>query len=364
MGTSCRCPYSSQARSHSIETVIDKEDENTISLENFFKLIPKEILEKMQAEYMLFYNDQNKFELKTVKITEDKNIKNNEKIFYHGDFNQNGEREGVGKMVVINQNDEKTYYHGIWQKDELKKGVIYYPNNTEYKGEIKNLLKNGKGVYTSEAEIYNGEYKDDLKDGEGLLTFNDGIEYKGHFKKDKFNGKGEMKWPNGTHYLGDFCNNTFHGEGRLKGSNGHTYNGSFSRGLYNGEGEFIWTKGLNMIRYKGNYSSGKKDGFGELYFGRGDVYKGGWQTGTPHGEGIYETKNRKYYGNWRSGVFMQLIKVENKEGCEEENINLNFITPIEDIEIKGNFFKMSNNSVFSSTYNTYNDVLVEIIKEN
>jgi hypothetical protein len=364
MGTSCRCPYSSQKESTTIETEPKKKNDNTISLEYFFNLIPKKILEKMQTENMLFYNDQNKLELKTVEITKNKNNENNEQIFYHGDFNQKDEREGIGKMVIINSNNESTYYHGIWQKDELKKGVIYYPNNSEYKGEIKNLLKNGKGMYTSETEKYDGDWKNDLKDGEGLLIYIDGIKYKGQFKKDKFNGKGEMTWPNGTYYLGEFCNNTFHGKGYLKGSNAHTYSGNFSRGLFSGEGEFIWTKGVNMRRYKGNYSSGKKDGLGELYFDHGDVFKGTWESGTPHGEGIYETKNRKYYGNWRSGIFMQLIKVENKEGCEEENINLNFITPIEDIEIKSNYFKMSNNSVFSSTYNTYNDVFIELIKPN
>ena len=108
-------------------------------------------------------------------------------------------------MVIINSNNESTYYHGIWQKDELKKGVIYYPNNSEYKGEIKNLLKNGKGMYTSETEKYDGDWKNDLKDGEGLLIYIDGIKYKGQFKKDKFNGKGEMTWPNGTYYLGELC---------------------------------------------------------------------------------------------------------------------------------------------------------------
>ena len=61
---------------------------------------------------------------------------------------------------------------------------------------------------------------------------------------------------------------------------------------------------------------------------------------------------------------MQLIKSVKKEGCQEENINLNFTTPIEDIEIKGPF-KFSNNSVYSSNYiNGYNDVAFEIIKQN
>ena len=336
------------------------EEDNTISYDEFFKLIPKQILEKMQLEDMFSSENENNYELKTVKI---KNKQNDDKIFYHGDFNQNNEREGIGKMVIINSKNERIYYHGLWQKDELINGVIYYPNNSIYKGEIKNLLKNGKGEYLTETETYNGDFKDDQKEGKGLLTYKDGTEYNGEFKKNKLNGKGEITWPDGTFYSGEISNNIVHGKGYLKGSNAHTYHGDFSRGLFNGQGEFTWTKGVKMIKYKGNYSSGKKDGFGELYFNDGNSYKGGWESGLPQGEGIYETKNRKYYGNWRTGVFLQLIKSEKKEGCAEENINLNFVTPIEDIEIKGNF-KLSNNSIFSSTYNTYNDVLVEVVKQN
>ena len=337
-----------------------RKNPNEISYDDFCKYIPKQILEKMNSDDIISSIKENNYELKTVKIN---NNQNNDKIFYHGEFNKNDEREGVGKMVIINSKNERIYYHGIWQKDELIEGVIYYPNNSTYRGTIKNLLKNGKGKYITEKEAYEGDFKDDKKDGEGLLTYKDGVEYNGHFKQDKLNGKGEMTWPDGTYYSGEFCNNIVHGKGYLKGSNAHTYHGDFSRGLFNGQGEFTWTKGVKMIKYKGNYSSGKKDGYGELYFDDGNAYKGGWEGGLPQGEGIYETKNRKYFGNWRTGVFLQLIKSEKKEGCVEENINLNFITPIEDIEIKGSF-KLSNNSIFSSTYNTYNDVLVEFVNQN
>ena len=61
-----------------------------------------------------------------------------------------------------------------------------------------------------------------------------------------------------------------------------------------------------QVYSRGSY--GKKDGNGELYFDNGNIYRGGWESGSPNGEGVFETKNRKYYGNWRSGIFMQLIK--------------------------------------------------------
>ena len=172
-----------------------------------------------------------------------------------------------------------------------------------------------------------------------------------------------MKWPNNIYYKGEFSNNLFHGKGFLKGNNDNTYTGNFSKGVYNGEGEFKWVKGVKTAIYKGNYSWGKKDGKGTLSWDNGNKYYGCWESGLPHGEGIFETKNRKYHGNWRSGFFLQLIESEEKKGSEEENINLTFSTPIEDIEINGPF--KFNNSIHGSNHkNGYNDVLVEVIKQN
>ena len=361
MGISCPCSKGSGDGETGIDFEEIEEDENYISMDNFFNKIPKPILDEMNSEKDFFDNHPNNTDLKTVKI-QDNNISNNKDILYHGEFNQKGEKDGIGKMILTNEKNDTLYIHGIWKKDELKKGIIYYSNNTKYKGDIKNFLKHGKGIYITDSETYDGDWKDDLKDGEGYIKYKEGAEYRGHFKKDKFNGKGEMKFLDETSYSGDFYNGIFHGQGFLKGNNGHTYYGTFSKGVYNGQGEFKWSKGVKTIFYKGNYLSGKKDGQGLLQFDNGDIYWGGWESGIPNGEGIFETKNRKYHGNWRTGVFMQLIEAENKEGGEEK-VNLNFTTPLEDIEIKWDF-KISNNSVFSSTFNTYNDVLIEIIKQN
>ena len=362
MGITGICPYSTykEEKNSALEIEVEKTCEDLIPPETFFELIPKQIISQMNNDNDLFKNNKVISEFKVIKSKEN-NFFNSNEVYYYGELNDKNEKEGLGKMVKINDKNERRFFYGIWQKDDLKNGIIYYSSVSKYKGDIKNYEREGKGEYISEDETYNGDWKDDKKDGEGLLQYKDGIEYKGHFEKDKFNGKGEMKWPDGTYYSGYFLDNIFHGEGYLKGSNNHEYHGNFSKGLYNGEGEFIWTKGVESIKYKGNYSSGKKDGIGELYFSNGNVYRGGWEIGTPHGEGVFETKNRKYYGNWRSGIFMQLIKVENKKDSEEEKINLNFTTPIEDIEIKGNF-KLSMNSSVSSTFNTYNNVLVEVVK--
>lgn len=366
MGSSCSFPkcYDNNEIPGTIETESEpKKKDNEIPLDTFLLLIPDQIKKEMESEKDFFENQKNNSSIKTIKI-EDENSVNNEEIYYHGEFNDKDEQEGIGKMIIINENKEKTIYHGIWEKNELKKGIIYYNDNSKYKGDIKNLLRHGKGTYTSEAETYEGNWVEDKKEGEGFLTFKDKITYKGSFKNNKFNGEGEMKWPNNIYYKGEFSNNLFHGKGFLKGNNDNTYTGNFSKGVYNGEGEFKWVKGVKTAIYKGNYSWGKKDGKGTLSWDNGNKYYGCWESGLPHGEGIFETRNRKYHGNWRSGFFLQLIESEEKKGSEEENINLTFSTPIEDIEINGPF-KFNNNSIHGSNHkNGYNDVLVEVIKQN
>lgn len=310
--------------------------DNLISLDYFLNLIPKNILNQMNKEEFPNYN--NKGEIRTEKIPNENNSfsQNNENIkemYYHGEFNDSGRKDGIGKMILIND-IEKKFYHGIWENDNLNKGKIYYSDGSIYIGEINNFMRHGKGKFVNEKENYDGYWKDDQKDGDGTLIFSDNTQYIGKFKNNKFNGKGKMTWKNGILYEGDFKSNNFNGSGYLKGSNGHIYKGEFQNGKYNRKGIFQWINNdSNYDYYSGNYSNGQKDGKGEFHFSNGHIYNGLWKCGKPDGEGIYESENRKYHGNWRSGIFMQLIDVEPKEKSQEENLNLTFNTPVEDIYI-------------------------------
>ena len=335
MGSSglwCRCVNSEESRTSKIFEYPETEL-GVIDFDEFKELIPEKIFNEMNHEKIDINNYKNNAKIKTIRIPNNliKNIVNLniKEIYYQGEFNEENKKNGIGKMIIINNNNEKCFYHGIWENDILNNGTIYYMNNDKYIGNLKNYLREGKGKYESSSEKYDGYWKEDQKDGDGSVVFIDGTTYKGQFKNNKFNGKGEMKWIDGTYYCGEFLNNLFNGKGYLKGKDNNTYNGNFDKGLFNGEGEFKWDK--RGESYKGNYSNGRKDGKGEFRFKNGDIYRGNWESGHPHGEGVYETKNRKYYGNWRSGMFMQLIDVENKEESEEENFNLNFTTPDEDI---------------------------------
>ena len=333
MGISGKCLFCHIPDKNNPSSIIfnRNENEDSFSLKQFSDLIPEEIIIKMNNEKKFYNNYKNSVDNKTIKILNDDRGR---EMYYHGEFNEEGEKNGIGKMIIIDDK-EKIFFQGIWKNNILNEGNIYYEDGAEYKGKIKNYLREGHGKYISDSEIYDGDWKEDQKDGKGEIEYKDGTKYQGDFKNNKFSGKGEIQWKDGTYYKGDFINNTLHGTGFLKGANNHLYNGSFEKGFYHGEGEFKWINGDNNdIIYKGNYTYGKKDGKGKLYLKNGDSYDGNWESGLPHGEGTYETKNRKYFGNWRSGIFMQLISVEDKKENEEEYFSLSFKTPNEDIFYK------------------------------
>ena len=361
MGISGVCPYGFIEDKDTVKEIESQgTNRNEITIEKFINLIPKNIFNKMNSEIKDLKNYINNAEVKTVKIPD--NLINNDnsqkEIYYHGEFNEKGEKNGIGKMIIINENNEKIFYCGIWENDKLNEGKIFYMDNEEYTGQINNYLRDGQGEYISENETYKGSWKNDQKDGDGLVKHKDGYEYNGKFKNNKFNGKGTLNWKDGSYYVGEFKDNFFNGMGYLEGSNKHIYSGYFKNGAFNGKGEFKWIDRLDEEKYKGSYSNGKKDGEGIFYFKNGDIFKGNWECGKPHGEGVYETKNRKYFGNWRQGMFMQITEVEDKEGAEEEHFNLNFKTPDEDI----NFLEHISNSLISNTIKSTILASIEIIK--
>jgi hypothetical protein len=275
---------------------------------------------------------------------------------YEGGWNLKNQRNGYG----ISINKEGNVFKGLWENDNFGKygafienngnyyigelengkakgnGEMLINNKMKYKGEFNDDLPYGKGILENyrDNSIYSGNVINGVKEGYGELKFEDGTIYKGEFKDDKYYD-GNIYYPDGTYYSGKFDNNLFDGEGFLEGCNKHSYNGSFKKGKFHGYGEFKWIAGgFYKEEYHGEYCNGKKEGQGKFIFNNKDnSFEGSWKSGLPNGEGVFDTKNRKYYCIWRSGIFTQLLKYEEKEGCEEENVEFNFKTPIEDIII-------------------------------
>ena len=330
-------------------------NKNAISLKEFEDEIPIEIYKKMIKETFSDYVQTDNMMI-TEKIVDNET---DSLLYYNGEYNEKLKvKSGRGKLVLV-KNEKKVFYNGIWQNDNLNKGTIYYPNGDTYKGEMKNYLRNGKGKFISDSETYEGDWEDDQKNGDGILIYKDGSKYVGKFKNNQFNGKGKIESCDGFFYSGDFLNNQMDGKGYLRGNNGHIYNGDFKNGLFHGEGEFKWIDQSNVEIYKGNYSFGKKDGIGTFTFSNGNIYRGEWKSGNPDGIGIFETPNRKYKGNWRSGLFMQLMEANDKEEFQEENVNFNFKVPSEDILLNDHISTSQNSEIKNSSLAEYN---IEVIK--
>ena len=71
-----------------------------------------------------------------------------------------------------------------------------------YKGEIKNGMPNGRGVYTyPDGRKYVGQWKDGILNGRGTYTSPLRCKYVGDFKDGKFHGQGRYIYPDGERYV-------------------------------------------------------------------------------------------------------------------------------------------------------------------
>ena len=85
-----------------------------------------------------------------------------------------------------------------------------------YKGEIKNVIPNGQGVYTyPDGKKYFGQWKDGKINGQGTYTSPFRWKYVGEFSEGKFHGRGIYTYPDGERYVGDFKNGIQDGDGTL-----------------------------------------------------------------------------------------------------------------------------------------------------
>ena len=54
--------------------------------------------------------------------------------------------------------------------------------------------------------------------------------------------------------------------------------------------------------YKGQFQEGRPHGHGTLTMANGDVYEGGFKDGLRHGNGKMTSGSRVYDGNWEMGI--------------------------------------------------------------
>jgi len=102
-------------------------------------------------------------------------------------------------------------------------------DKSEYVGDLKNELPDGKGIMTYEEDgsTYDGEWKEGQRYGNGTLTYEDGAKYEGEWKDGEMDGTGIFTWSNGDKYEGDWKNGKKNGQGTIFYQDGSKLEGEF-----------------------------------------------------------------------------------------------------------------------------------------
>jgi hypothetical protein len=279
----------------------------------------------------------------------------NGKIIVNGewDFNKliNGYLETVEIYACNSEYPERKLYFSSYYDPEIIKG--------EYKGQIKNKLKHGKGITKFESgEFYEGNYKDGRKHGLGKYVYENGSLYEGNWNENLKAGFGEITWTvestyypckKGYRYKGNWTNDKFYGEGVLYNdaneiiASGEWENNQLKSGickdfkfLPEGEVKLLKIKRFDAIleytgeikkfniegkgsatyesgeTYEGYWVKNQRSGNGKNSYSNGNVYEGEWAENTPHGNGemyyqvVEDTflakSGSKYSGDWDYGL--------------------------------------------------------------
>ena len=235
---------------------------------------------------------------------------------YEGQWNENLEMDGYGKYYL---REEKVLAEGIWEKGELKRARIYYPNGEFYEGEMANSIYNGKGklIYENK-DIFIGEFLEGEKIGKGKLIFFDGCVYNGNFLKNNFNGYGELEDGKGLIYKGNFVENFLDGNGILYNSE-EKYEGNFEKNLFHGKGVYTYSNGDT---YEGDFEFGIRKGKGIYKKNDGLIFEGSWENNVPNGFGKFNYNGTIIKCNYHNGKILDRPVDEN--GLYYNNIDYDF----------------------------------------
>ena len=244
-------------------------------------------------------------------------------LFFEGTFDNNTPL-GIGALTT----KDGTFYSGYWCDGKRNgMGDMIFPNGDTYSGEWHNNSFDGYGEYhySSTKSFYRGEWKEGLQDGNGLYQSSD-FSYDGEWEKGWMDGNGILYFKNKDKYEGTIHENLIDGIGCYTFANGNRYEGEFVKGKINGLGVFQFKSGN---RFEGEFVNGKIYGDGTMYliekngvvsitgfwpidgsfpkeasilFPNGDLYEGPLKNGIP-----------TEHGTWTSGKERQakIDKIEN-----------------------------------------------------
>lgn len=214
----------------------------------------------------------------------------------------NNKRHGFG--ISINA-DGTTLYKGEWDSDKIGEfGLFLEKNGNYYLGQLNKGKFEGKGELEIEGiSKYKGEFKNDLPNGKGIFVdFENDYKYNGDFENGLKHGKGIIEFSDGTKYEGEFKNDLYDGIGVIKFKNGNKYEGEFFEGNIKGKGKFIWNEGY---KYDGEYDDFMKNGFGKFYWNDNKYYEGQWLNNKQHGKGTIFYEGDEIQGIFRFGKIIK-----------------------------------------------------------
>ena len=191
--------------------------------------------------------------------------------FYNDEF--------CGWNLDVNKNG--FIYKGLFSHGVLDgKGIYYNPEiDYEYKGDFKNMKREGNGTELFDGNEYIGEFRDDKKNGQGIMKIKNNDLYRGNFTNDKYNGMGCYIWSNKKkEYNGNFVDGKMHGNGTLKWGENKYYKGNFNNGIKEGKAEFGFINGyIFFFNFKDDIPCGKgykqdtNNSLSEVYYNQGKI---------------------------------------------------------------------------------------------
>ena len=221
---------------------------------------------------------------------------------YKGSWNSNNKRHGFGISI---SSDGNTLFKGKWDCDKIGNyGLFLEKNGDYYLGELKEGKFEGKGELEFQGvSKYKGEFKNDLPEGKGIFEdFENLYKYEGDWVNGCKTGRGVLEFSDGTKYEGEFKNDLYDGIGVLKFNNGNKYEGEFVEGNIKGKGKFFWKDGK---KYDGEYEDFMKNGFGKFYWNEEKYYEGQWLNNKQHGKGLIHNGIKEIDGIFRFGKIIK-----------------------------------------------------------
>ena len=195
--------------------------------------------------------------------------------------------------IINNYNINKRNYFKLQNLNYLKKNsekLIQNLNNMINNDNISEIYKFAlDNFYNENGEKYIGEIKNGLKDGKGILYYNKDDEkkrkkYEGEYKNGKREGKGIMYWNNGDRYEGEYKNGKKEGKRIYYQNNGNRYEGEYKNGKRERKGIMYWNNG---DRYEGEFKNDEREGKGIMYYNNGKIEDGDWKDNKFQKKGFF-----------------------------------------------------------------------------